>query len=120
MPKVEVLSIEYRTPNPDARGIRRSALDLEQMNVLVKLGCGHHFSFENARLMTHWLSTADHQYESLRERFTVDCQQCGGCEVGLRLRSAAATRPPDVGVRLPDGRVFIPSGLPIKCGKQDS
>ena len=120
MPKVEVLAIEYRTPRPDRRGLYKGGIDLEHMNVLVKLECRHQFSFDNARLMTQWFSTVDHQYDLRRERFTIDCQACGRCEVGLRLRSAPPEEPPQVGIRRPDGSVFIPSGLPIKCKKQDA
>lgn len=117
MSKVEVLAIEYRTPNPDSRAIRKRGIDLEHMNVVVKLGCEHQFTFENAKLMTQWLGSVEHQYDSVRERFTVECEQCARCEVGVRLRAASTAKPPEVGIRRPDGSVFIPSGLPITVKK---
>jgi hypothetical protein len=117
MPKVEVLSIEYRTPNPDRRGGRGRGIDLEHMDVVVKLGCAHQFTFESARLMTDWLGSVEHQYDAVRARFTVDCERCARCEVGLRLRAASAATRPDVGRRRPDGSVFIPSGQPITTQK---
>jgi hypothetical protein len=117
MPKVEVLSIEYRTPNPDRRSGRGRGIDLERMDVVVKLGCAHQFTFESARLMTDWLGSVEHQYDAVRAQFTIDCERCARCEVGLRLRAASAAKPPAVGLRRPDGSMFIPSGLPITMKK---
>ena len=118
MPKVEVISIEYRTPNPDHRVGHPRGIDLEHMNVVVKLGCSHQFTFENARLMTEWLGTVEHQYDTVRAHFTVDCEQCARCEVGARLRAATAAKRPEVGIRRPDGSGIIPSGLPIRINKR--
>ncbi|MET0168694.1 MAG: hypothetical protein ABW318_27340 [Vicinamibacterales bacterium] len=117
MPKVEVLSIEYRTPNPDRRSGRGRGIDLERMDVVVKLGCAHQFTFESARLMTDWLGSVEHQYDAVRAQFTIDCERCARCEVGLRLRAASAAKPPAVGLRRPNGSMFIPSGLPITMKK---
>ena len=94
MPKVEVLSIDYRTPNPDRRSDRGRGIDLERMDVVVKLGCAHQFTFESARLMTDWLGSVEHQYDAVRAQFTIDCERCARCEVGLRLRAASAAKPP--------------------------
>jgi hypothetical protein len=113
--KVEVLSVEQATPNPARWGFHPSGISLEMMRVQVKLECGHHFDFPTARHATDWLEGANQAYDLRAKRYTVDCDKCGGCEKGLRLRADREAH--TVGVRLPDGRLFFPVGGPIACKK---
>jgi hypothetical protein len=113
--KVEVLSVEHATPNPDRWGFHRSGISLEMMRVQVKLECGHHFDFQTAKHATEWLEGANQAYDLRAKRYTVDCDKCGGCERGLRLRASRDV--PEIGVRLQDGSLFFPIGTPIRCKK---
>jgi hypothetical protein len=113
--KVEVLSVEHATPNPDRWGFHPSGISLEMLRVQVKLECGHHFDFPNAKHATDWLEGANQAYDLRAKRYTVDCEKCGGCETGLRLRASRDL--PEIGRRLSDGRMFFPLDTPIACKK---
>jgi hypothetical protein len=115
---VRVDAVEYGTPNPGRWGFHKCGLDLEDMPVVVKLGCGHKFVFETGQHLTQWFGSVNHRYELQRDEFVVDCRQCARCEVGLRLRTEEAVRSSEVGIMRRDGTLFFPyTPGPIKTRK---
>jgi hypothetical protein len=113
---VRVDAVEYRTPSPARWRFHKSGLDLEHMPVQVKLGCGNDLEFENAQHVTDWFGDVDHRYDGQLDGYVVDCRKCALCEVGVRLRTAAAAESPEVQVTRTDGRLFFAyTPGPIKC-----
>jgi hypothetical protein len=108
--KVAIVRIEYATGG-------RFKLTDPQSNIPLNavLECGHTLRFENTRELNAYLEQAGHQYDRGRQEFTVNCEDCARCEVGVQRRDERdrGTSPH----RTPDGRVFFPDTRPIKVKK---
>ena len=94
--RVEVVSIEHRTPNPDRKKwqLHASGVPLDELPMKVNLSCGCSLEFENKVALLKWFRESSHQFERVGSRFTIDGHQCG--------KSRG-----DMFERLRDGRILI-------------
>ena len=109
--KVTIVRIEYATGE-------RFKLTDPQSNIPLNavLDCGHTLRFEHARELNAYLEQAGHQFDRRRQVFTVTCEDCARCEVGVQRRDERDRR--SFLHRTQDGRVFFPDTRPITVTKR--
>jgi hypothetical protein len=108
--RVEIKTIDYITNGkyPDHR------VGLQELPVEMKLRCGKCLQFPNGRLLNAFLEGVGHLFNMKRESYSIICEECRQCGVGIYRRALRANTAAPLFRHLPDGREWFPDTQAIK------
>ncbi len=117
--RVEIKTIDYITNGkyPDHR------VGLLELPVEMKLRCGKCLRFPNGRLLNAFLEGVGHLFNMKRESYSIICEECRQCGVGIYRRAARANQAAPLFRHLSDGREWFPDTQAIKvrnCPDEDA